>query len=614
MLKTDQQCQLQQQHSMLGAKMGSRRIFPAQFKLQVLSSYRNDSDCRGNQRATARKYGIHRRQIQKWLQCEEQLRSNVVLNCGGISKARNISNTYFTTKIEANKVDVMPALASKNILQQNKSKSVQNNMKNNDVKFHIINNSNISNIKKKKCDSYNNNNIDNNNNKNHSHTNDNVNNHNEYNSYHNDIIDTNNNEDNARGCNASNIEIDAIDALASSSSNIIADATVSTGSRPSQKIAIVQKFQKYCSTSSTYANTKTDTCSGIGSVCHALLMQKQRDVITPVTPNCIGSQSAFNTIPSSRSTVLSPPEMPTGYFHKLSDFRCRHGHSDNNQDPIRPSPIYLHTGNTSINCNDGATTFANDFQYLNTARPVDLSKYCKSPPLISGEYQSAAYCSSDTQSTWPFYWQVALKQTDLHITRSGWIPAPCTYISSQLNNDMDSYKIKFQPALYIEDKPWDLSCTNRKRVHSRDDCFKINSEMPILKYTDSSSSQKPVKLFRPYIDDNDDDNIEENNDKSPLKKFKLENPWTQRSNSQIRQSTSYQYSSHGSPVSGYDSASSSSFSACNDDVNFNDPVMSTTTDSTHVSCSISTPKDYINAQPGVFVSSKATMPQQTAMN
>ncbi|XP_012278951.1 uncharacterized protein LOC105698896 [Orussus abietinus] len=56
--------------------MGSRRIFAPAFKLRVLDSYRNDIDCRGNQRATARKYGIHRRQIQKWLQCEENLRSS----------------------------------------------------------------------------------------------------------------------------------------------------------------------------------------------------------------------------------------------------------------------------------------------------------------------------------------------------------------------------------------------------------------------------------------------------------------------------------------------------------------------------------------------------------
>lgn len=67
-------------HSQDGGKssIGSRRIFAPHFKLQVLDSYRNDADCKGNQRATARKYGIHRRQIQKWLQCENNLRNSVV--------------------------------------------------------------------------------------------------------------------------------------------------------------------------------------------------------------------------------------------------------------------------------------------------------------------------------------------------------------------------------------------------------------------------------------------------------------------------------------------------------------------------------------------------------
>ncbi|EDS26035.1 conserved hypothetical protein [Culex quinquefasciatus] len=64
-------------------KMGSRRIFTPQFKLQVLDSYRNDSDCKGNQRATARKYGIHRRQIQKWLQVENNLRSAAANSANG---------------------------------------------------------------------------------------------------------------------------------------------------------------------------------------------------------------------------------------------------------------------------------------------------------------------------------------------------------------------------------------------------------------------------------------------------------------------------------------------------------------------------------------------------
>ncbi|XP_050067062.1 AF4/FMR2 family member lilli [Anopheles maculipalpis] len=74
------------------AKMGSRRIFTPQFKLQVLDSYRNDGDCKGNQRATARKYGIHRRQIQKWLQVETNLRS-VVANGGGSSTSSNTNTT-----------------------------------------------------------------------------------------------------------------------------------------------------------------------------------------------------------------------------------------------------------------------------------------------------------------------------------------------------------------------------------------------------------------------------------------------------------------------------------------------------------------------------------------
>lgn len=78
-----------------GKSMGSRRIFSPQFKLQVLNSYRNDKDCKGNQRATARKYGIHRRQIQKWLQMESNLRSTVQAtenNTSEVDTALNLSS------------------------------------------------------------------------------------------------------------------------------------------------------------------------------------------------------------------------------------------------------------------------------------------------------------------------------------------------------------------------------------------------------------------------------------------------------------------------------------------------------------------------------------------
>lgn len=76
-----------------GTKMGSRRIFTPQFKLQVLESYRNDSDCKGNQRATARKYGIHRRQIQKWLQCENNLRSIIANNPQNVRNGTSMKNS-----------------------------------------------------------------------------------------------------------------------------------------------------------------------------------------------------------------------------------------------------------------------------------------------------------------------------------------------------------------------------------------------------------------------------------------------------------------------------------------------------------------------------------------
>lgn len=79
--------------------MGSRRIFSPQFKLQVLDSYRNDVDCRGNQRATARKYNIHRRQIQKWLQCEQSLRTSVE-ESGKIETA-DLTGSKSRKKVEA---------------------------------------------------------------------------------------------------------------------------------------------------------------------------------------------------------------------------------------------------------------------------------------------------------------------------------------------------------------------------------------------------------------------------------------------------------------------------------------------------------------------------------
>ena len=62
--------------SQLPAKR-NRRSYSLEFKVAVLDSYYNDTETRLNQRKTALKYGVNRRQIQKWLAQEETLRGSV---------------------------------------------------------------------------------------------------------------------------------------------------------------------------------------------------------------------------------------------------------------------------------------------------------------------------------------------------------------------------------------------------------------------------------------------------------------------------------------------------------------------------------------------------------
>ncbi|XP_011687944.1 PREDICTED: uncharacterized protein LOC105450045 [Wasmannia auropunctata] len=110
-----QQHQQQNMRKSVGV-MGTRRIFTTAFKIKVLDSYRNDKDCRQNQRATARKYGIHRRQIQKWLQCEEQLRNSIENgNTGTVSSTTasptSVSKSDTVTEVTGSTVTpVTPAL------------------------------------------------------------------------------------------------------------------------------------------------------------------------------------------------------------------------------------------------------------------------------------------------------------------------------------------------------------------------------------------------------------------------------------------------------------------------------------------------------------------------
>merc|ERR1719384_2567102 len=60
-----------------GPAKRNRRSYSLEFKVAVLDSFYNDTETRLNQRKTAIKYGVNRRQIQKWLAQEETLRGSV---------------------------------------------------------------------------------------------------------------------------------------------------------------------------------------------------------------------------------------------------------------------------------------------------------------------------------------------------------------------------------------------------------------------------------------------------------------------------------------------------------------------------------------------------------
>merc|ERR1712045_841663 len=74
--KLDEQLHVVSNSDVVPAKR-NRRSYSLEFKVAVLDSYYNDSQTKLNQRKTALKYGVNRRQIQKWLAQEETLRGSV---------------------------------------------------------------------------------------------------------------------------------------------------------------------------------------------------------------------------------------------------------------------------------------------------------------------------------------------------------------------------------------------------------------------------------------------------------------------------------------------------------------------------------------------------------
>lgn len=61
-------------HHQNGIPLKQRHSYSLDFKLSAIECYYQDSVCKGNQRAVATKYNIHRRQVQKWLKQADELR------------------------------------------------------------------------------------------------------------------------------------------------------------------------------------------------------------------------------------------------------------------------------------------------------------------------------------------------------------------------------------------------------------------------------------------------------------------------------------------------------------------------------------------------------------
>ena len=72
----------------------NRRSYSLEFKVAVLDSYYNDTQTRLNQRKTALKYGVNRRQIQKWLAQEETLRGSV--GAGYTTASHSLSTAQYS--------------------------------------------------------------------------------------------------------------------------------------------------------------------------------------------------------------------------------------------------------------------------------------------------------------------------------------------------------------------------------------------------------------------------------------------------------------------------------------------------------------------------------------
>lgn len=472
----------QQQHPVTATKMGSRRIFPAQFKLQVLNSYRNDSDCKGNQRATARKYGIHRRQIQKWLQCEANLRSSVVLNGGKASNNNNINNTNQYASAATGKP--VPAATSNKAI--------------NGPAEHGRN-------------------------------------------FINGIVTAN------KLSYVAAAPEPTLRQMSNNNSGVFANsgAVALSKTRPESAKGRSIDAPDAASNASMDANSFGATFNAAPTAIypHAAVM--------PSVENCLRGPCAFGLpLPATNyhPHLYGITPVLDGYKYVPSPFVGYVPHAV--QEPVRPSPIYLWAGNRDDLPSSAIT--ANPI-----IAPIDLST-CSSVPSAATSTARRPALPRQPTPVKPYFWAVKPEER--------------------------AHADKKNPSATIEEKPWDLSsANNRKRqlVHEHDDegiSLSRHESVTGTSHRSSLTASKATKLFRPYASDDEDVvvDVDHHDHDEPAKKYWLSDKqrepiiWSNHPNYSQPFQSSY-WLSHGSPVSGYDSGSST-FSACSDDGHCNDAI------------------------------------------
>lgn len=588
-----------QQHPITTTKMGSRRIFSAQFKLQVLDSYRMDSDCKGNQRATARKYGIHRRQIQKWLQNESNLRSSVNNNnelqnhnksiaVQPMNSGATISNSRTANNLSLSSVDNV--IVNKRLLHQNASaanKSInQSAMSGNQPTTYNFT-KNLS---------------------------------------PNAIRQMQNHPQRHSACETNTLSLD------------ITRHSVATNIRNYHEPTIELNFNtanEYKCASNATPSTNTSFSVSVASCSSSLAPSSF--VARPV-PHSMTEPSISYSTQRQPLRIVSPSYlMPSNASHAMNGVSLIPNHP-NNHSTYQPQPFELnplmYEPSTSMNIigsirhclstpheySVAVPPFAsrampsafhfpqqNGFFENPSATPYDLYRtptylppIAIPTPLVSGHTQME---NNETESleelqkiqspidlSLPGRQSPAARESNQAVKPRFSLPSPPV---KMIFNTMDIPNSDGNDVETNIHKPWDLSCSRKRKFEDDiDEGISVNHEQTSSSDSNAKSVSSPtpakiVKLFKPYLLSNGEEN-EQNGKKCSTSDHQQKDPiiWSshpfykntnsatmapfrspvststehQQSNSIVPSST--YWLNHGSPVSGYDSASST-FSDCN---------------------------------------------------